>query len=79
MCCQRPHYSCCRLLPFLAAWYRLQAARSFRAVQPLQGDGIGYSNIARILEAAIAEGYSAEVRPLHGRFVLGVVFDTETA
>ncbi|KAI7836200.1 hypothetical protein COHA_009926 [Chlorella ohadii] len=31
-----------------------------RGVGVIQGDGIGYSNIARILEAVIAEGYSAE-------------------
>lgn len=31
-----------------------------RGISVIQGDGIGYSNIARILEAAIAEGYSAE-------------------
>lgn len=43
---------------------RLAMHSSFSCEPPyraLQGDGIGYANIGRILEAAMAEGYSVEV------------------
>lgn len=64
-CAAGRRHHLCTLNSLIAPGCLFLAMRSSFSREPpylaLQGDGIGYENIGRILEAAMAEGYSVEV------------------